>query len=98
MTRRTNMICLALFFICVVITMSMAIYFPGRTDASPFWVGLFNILGIAMIGLLPFSVGSFILTKVYEQVYARDTVYDPWLRRNPICVLIWREVLDPSQK
>ena len=84
MTRRANMICLALFFTCMAITMSMATYFPGRTDVSALWAWVFNILGFAMIGLLPFSIGSFILTKVYEQIYAKDAAYGPWIKRDPI--------------
>ena len=92
MTKKINTI-----FNFVFVAIWVAIFFVLSVRDSTKFGGhietIFQILSVLMVITAPFSLFSYILTKLYPFVI-KDSVMKTRLNRNPIQLLIWREVLE----
>ncbi|MHC2457693.1 hypothetical protein ACVMIX_004334 [Rhizobium leguminosarum] len=91
MTRRINTICLVAFFVCLAGAFGVSRLTGGAENTH--LKDLSNVMGAAMLGLFPFSVGSFLLTRSWREM--RKTEHREFILKNPVLsFLIWREELD----
>jgi len=92
-TRRINTICLVAFFLCLAGAFGVSRLAGGAESTHGFLRYLSTVMGAVILGLFPFSVGNFLLTRSWRQV--RKTEHGEFILKNPVLsFLIWREELD----
>ncbi|MBX5188841.1 hypothetical protein HJB86_07970 [Rhizobium sp. NZLR3b] len=94
MTKRLNLICLVAFFLCFAGAFTVSRLNGGTENTHGTLKYVSNAIGAAMLGLFPFSVGSYILTRGWREV-RKNKEHREFILKNPIFTfLIWREEID----
>ncbi|MCB2406152.1 hypothetical protein LGH56_35875, partial [Rhizobium ruizarguesonis] len=62
-TKRLNLVCLAAFFLCLAGAFAVSRLNGGVQNTHGFLRYVSNVMGAAMLGLVPFSLGSYMLTR-----------------------------------
>ncbi|PST25576.1 hypothetical protein C7U60_06795 [Mesorhizobium plurifarium] len=92
MTERINII-FNIFLSTNLAVILIMVWFRHSIDIDGWEIFILRSLSVTFVATMPFSLGSYIITKTYI-LLVEDKVFRKHLSRNPILFFVWREVLE----
>ncbi|AHG47942.1 hypothetical protein RLEG12_24470 [Rhizobium leguminosarum bv. trifolii CB782] len=94
MTKRVNLICLFAFFFCFAGAYVVQLFNGGVANTHGVYLYLYKVLWFFIVALMPFSLGSYLVTRSWRELRKEKANRDFILKNPLLSFFIWREEMN----